>query len=280
MGKSTLIRSLVKMYTGQNLTDTTGPITVVAGKKRRFTFLECPNDLCGMIDAAKVADLVLLMVDASYGFEMETFEFLNVLQLHGFPKVMGVLTHMDGMNVNKSLQKTKKQLKQRFWTEVYQGAKLFDLTGVINNKYPKSEIKRMTLFINRMKFRPLVWRNTHPYVLVRRNSGCGYLFFFCSQNIVFTLSYYIGQVDRVEDVTHTKLVAENPKCDREVVLYGYVRGTHLKPHTRIHIIGAGDFNMAEITALPDPCPLPEQIERRYVAQCCFMDRARLLTFVK
>src|SRR3546814_8832384 len=65
-----------------------------------------------------------------------------------------------------SEQETKKQLKQRFWTEVYQGAKLFDLTGVINNKYPKTEIKRITLFISRMKFRPLVWRNTHPYVLV------------------------------------------------------------------------------------------------------------------
>ena len=101
------------MYTGQNLTDTTGPITVVAGKKKRLTFLECPNDLCGMIDAAKVADLVLLLVDASYGFEMETFEFLNVLQLHGFPKVMGVLTHMDGYNVNKGLQVRLSQMKHR-----------------------------------------------------------------------------------------------------------------------------------------------------------------------
>ena len=31
--------------------------------------------------AAKVADLVLLMVDGSFGFEMETFEFLNMLQV-------------------------------------------------------------------------------------------------------------------------------------------------------------------------------------------------------
>lgn len=50
----------------------------------------------GMIDAAKYADLVLLLVDGGFGFEMETFEFLNLLQVHGFPKVMGVLTHLDG----------------------------------------------------------------------------------------------------------------------------------------------------------------------------------------
>ena len=35
------------------------------------------------IDAAKFADLVLLLVDGSFGFEMETFEFLNILQVSG-----------------------------------------------------------------------------------------------------------------------------------------------------------------------------------------------------
>ena len=31
---------------------------------------------------AKVADVVIMMVDASYGFEMETFEFLNMALVH------------------------------------------------------------------------------------------------------------------------------------------------------------------------------------------------------
>jgi ribosome biogenesis protein BMS1 len=123
-GKSTLIRSLVKIYTGQNLSDTVGPITVVAGRKRRVTFFECPLDILSMTDLSKTADLVLLMIDASYGFEMETFEFLNQLQLHGFPKVMGILTNLDKFKANKSLQATKKALKHRFWTEIYKGAKV------------------------------------------------------------------------------------------------------------------------------------------------------------
>ena len=63
---------------------------------------------------------VLLLVDASFGFEMETFEFLNILQAHGFPKVMGVLTHLDMFKNQKALKKIKKALKQRFWTEVQQ----------------------------------------------------------------------------------------------------------------------------------------------------------------
>lgn len=47
VGKSTLIRCLVKHYARQALGQVLGPITVVAGKKRRVTFVECPSDLCG-----------------------------------------------------------------------------------------------------------------------------------------------------------------------------------------------------------------------------------------
>lgn len=113
VGKSTLISCLIKHYTRQAVGAVVGPITVVSGKKRRLTLLECPNDLCAMIDAAKVADLVLLVIDAAFGFEMETFEFLMLLQQHGLPKVMGVLTHLDGLRDNKQVKATKKALKHR-----------------------------------------------------------------------------------------------------------------------------------------------------------------------
>jgi len=154
--QSTLIRSLVKMYTNHNLTTVTGPITVVTGKQRRITLFECPNETAAMLDCAKIADLVLLCVDAKFGFEMETFEFLNVLQTHGFPKVMGVFTHLDQFRTTKNLRKTKKLLKHRFWTEIYQGAKMHYFSGVINGKYLKNEVKQLTMFISRVKVRRIV----------------------------------------------------------------------------------------------------------------------------
>jgi ribosome biogenesis protein BMS1 len=101
--------------------------------------------------------------------------------------------------------------------------------GVVNNKYRKHEVKRLSLYISRIKFRPLIWRNTHPYVVA----------------------------DRVEDVTTVaRINEEGAQCDRDVTLYGYVRGSHLKASMKIHLIGAGDFEIASISALPDPCPLP------------------------
>lgn len=94
----------------------------------------------------------------------------------------------------------------------------------------KNEVKQLTLFISRVKYRPLIWRNTHPYVLV----------------------------DRHEDITHPNTIADDSTCDRSVTFYGYVRGTHLRPGQTVHLIGAGDYKMSEVGALHDPCPLPDQ----------------------
>ncbi|KCV71510.1 hypothetical protein H696_02454 [Fonticula alba] len=234
VGKTTLIKSLVKKYTKQNLREVNGPITVVSGKSRRLTFFECGNDMNSMIDCAKTADLVLLMVDASFGFEMETFEFLNLCQTHGFPRIMGVLTHLDGFADDKSLRKHKKRLKQRFWTEIYEGAKLFYLSGLLNGRYPKMEVNNLSRFISVMKFRPLIWRNSHSHVVA----------------------------DRMEDITQPHLIERDVHCDRTVALYGYVRGTNLKSHQKVHLPGVGDFAIKEVSALEDPCPLPDKVAKR------------------
>uniref|UniRef100_A0A8D3E317 Bms1-type G domain-containing protein n=1 Tax=Scophthalmus maximus TaxID=52904 RepID=A0A8D3E317_SCOMX len=234
VGKSTLIRCLIKNFTRQKLGDICGPVTIVSGKKRRLTFMECNNDINTMIDLAKVADLVLMLIDASFGFEMETFEFLNICQVHGFPRIMGVLTHLDSFKNNKTLRKTKKNLKHRFWTEVYQGAKLFYLSGMVYGEYQIQEVKNLGRFISVMKFRPLVWQTSHPYVLV----------------------------DRMEDLTDPERVRTEPKCDRTVSLYGYLRGTNLKNKGQVHVPGVGDFQVADVNFLPDPCPLPDAQKKR------------------
>ena len=44
VGKTTLIKSLVKRYTKQTISSPQGPITLVTSKRRRLTFIECPSD--------------------------------------------------------------------------------------------------------------------------------------------------------------------------------------------------------------------------------------------
>ncbi|KAF2713113.1 DUF663-domain-containing protein [Pleomassaria siparia CBS 279.74] len=232
VGKTTLIKSLIRRYTKQTLSAPSGPLTVVTSKRRRLTFMECPADsLASMIDIAKVVDIVLLMIDGNYGFEMETMEFLNVLSSSGMPgNVFGILTHLDLFKKQDTLKLQKKRLKHRFWSELYQGAKLFYLSGVVNGRYPDREVLNLSRFLSVMKNpRPLVWRNSHPYCLA----------------------------DRFLDITPPTDIEEDPKCDRTIALYGYLRGTNFPAHgSRVHIPGVGDLSVSSTEALPDPCPTP------------------------
>ena len=98
----------------------------------------------------------------------------------------------------------------------------------------------------------------------------------------------------IEDVTDPELKRRDPKCNRKCILYGYVRGTYLKPgslllfvvnhnhnllfvfshtcththtHTHtynahntgipVHVPGCGDQTLGRVTLLDDPCPGPD-----------------------
>lgn len=222
-GKTTLIRSLVKLYTRYNLREDEepGPVTIVLGKEKRITLVECPNDMNSMIDLGKIADVVLLTMDASFGLETSTFEFLTVLQTHGFCKVAGVLCKLDSMKTNKALQKTKKALKHRFWADVYQGAKVFGMSGVLKSgKYPKNETQQLGLWLQRQKMRPLKWRNSHSYALCDR-------------------------IDRTPQGTW---------------FYGWLRGARHNQRSRLHIPGVGDFDPEKLDVLPDPLPSFQELK--------------------
>ncbi|KAK0715647.1 hypothetical protein B0H67DRAFT_601151 [Lasiosphaeris hirsuta] len=231
VGKTTLLKSLIRRYAKETISDPVGPITIVTSKKQRLTFLECPNELEAMVDIAKVADIVLLMIDGNYGFEMETMEFLNVLAATGMPgNVFGVLTHLDLFHKPQALKDAKKRLKHRLWSELYNGAHLFFLSGVLNGRYPDREIHNLSRFLSVMKNpRPLVWRNTHPYTVI----------------------------DNYRDITHPTKIEEDDKCDRTIELSGYLRGTNFAAEgQRVHIPGLGDYTISAMETLPDPCPTP------------------------
>ncbi|KAI0198924.1 GTP binding protein Bms1 [Astrocystis sublimbata] len=234
VGKTTLLKSLVKRYTKETITDPTGPITVVTSRKQRLTFVECPAELTAMVDMAKIADVVILLIDGNFGFEMETMEFLNILSATGMPgNVFSVLTHLDLFRKPQHLKDAKKTLKHRLWSELYQGAHLFYLSGVINGRYPDREIHNLSRFLSVMKNpRPLIWKNAHSYILG----------------------------DSLRDLTHPSQIEEDAKCDRSVAIYGYLRGgvNFSLDNQKVHIPGVGDFSVKRCEALPDPCPSPAQ----------------------
>lgn len=191
-----------------------------------MTFIECPNDISAMIDLSKIADIALIMIDSSVGYEMETFEFLGLLKNHGFTSVMGVLTQMDKFRVNKSLNKLKKQIKKRFIKEATDKAKLFYLFGIKNGLYVKMQMHNLARYLKVIKPNEIGFRQNHPYVYADRF-----------------------------DITFSNNSSNDPEEDVMVSFFGYVRGNNFNKNSLVHINGLGDYNLDFIQKNDDPCPV-------------------------
>ena len=50
-------------------------------------------------------------------------------------------------------------------------------------------------------------------------------------------------IPSVQDITPRETVRQAPKCDRDVTLYGFLRGTNMKPGARVHVAGVGDYTI-------------------------------------
>jgi len=59
----------------------------------------------------------------------ETFDFLNILLVHGFPKVMGVLKHIDKL---KDAKRLRKKIEESFLET--DRAKIFSLSDIVCEK--------------------------------------------------------------------------------------------------------------------------------------------------
>ena len=82
-----------------------------------------------------------------------------------------------------------------------------------HRRYPKAEVSNLARFVAVMNFRPLIWRNTHPSVLV----------------------------DRVLDATPSEGFHQGAQYHpRQIVLFGYVRGSFLRLGMRVHVRMAQD----------------------------------------
>ena len=231
-GKTTLIKSLVKYYTNQNITSFKGSITVRNSKNQRLTFIECPNDISSLDDCSKIVDVAILLIDARVGFEMETFEFISLLKNHGFTQIMGVITHMDDFRQNKSLSKYKKQIKKRFMKDATDRSKLFYLFGIKNNLYIKLQLHTMARYLKVIKPNQPGFRINHPYI-------------FCDR---YDINFSKTNITNKEN-------PEEKNDDVIVSLFGYVRGNHLNKNSLIYINGLGEYNIDFAEKMDDPCPI-------------------------
>ncbi|OAG29791.1 ribosome biogenesis protein BMS1 [Nematocida sp. ERTm5] len=236
-GKTLFMNSIVRCYTKQKIQKINGIVTLMAAKSKRLSFYECPADLPTMADTSKVADLVILIIDAVVGLEIETFEMLNLLRTHGFPKIMCVVTKVDMIEGGVSKQRSVvKKMKKRLWTEVCNGIKVIPMSKVVGGRYLDRDIIKASRYITQMKYRPFMWRSTHPYIVADQ---------------------------LLEEENKGDLNISVPSGMKLFSLTGYVRGgIALKKSAVFHLPGIGDYSAESITVVNDPCPLTNEQKKK------------------
>lgn len=149
-----------------------------------------------------------MVIDASYGIEMKTSEFLHIAAAHGMPKGMGILTYHDDIRDGEQVRQAKTSFKDRIEAEIDDGGKVFDLSGITTSgEYRNREVLTLACSISITEYPNIRWHADHPYVLA----------------------------DRVENITPKTLPSH---ANRSVVSYGYVQGSPLRltsGNWRIHL---------------------------------------------
>jgi len=110
---------------------------------------------------------------------------------------------------------------------------MFYFTRPHNGHYPYQEVTNLARFISVARIHSIAWLAALPYVLC----------------------------ERIEDLTDPEVVRREldsgQASTRKVALFGWVRGSELREKgAPVHIAGVGDFNLVNVKALDDPCPLP------------------------
>eukprot|EP00917_Polyrhabdina_sp_WS-2016_P002590 GHVP01005594.1.p1 GENE.GHVP01005594.1~~GHVP01005594.1.p1 ORF type:complete len:830 (+),score=184.57 GHVP01005594.1:66-2555(+) len=215
-GKSTLLRSLIKRFTKQTPKNISGPVTVITDKSHRVTLLECKPDLTSMIDASKIADLVIFTIDITVGIQTEVLEFAALLKAHGMPKSFLVITNTDNILKNEKRKEPIKKIKETFIRNIGPVTKPVLLKGLEKTTYKENDLLILARNIIASKPFNLTWKNTHGHI--------------CA--------------DKLDNESN------------EISFYGYLRGCPLRESDSVCIPGIGDFTIKTLSKIQDPCPLP------------------------
>ncbi|CAM9413488.1 unnamed protein product [Discosporangium mesarthrocarpum] len=207
--------------------------------KQRFTFVTPDRDLQSVLEFAKVADLLLVVLPVGDGQEgcvdEEGEMMLTSLKAMGLSSVVGLVQGLD------LLKNGKQQSEMRKWAQRFFDTEFAGLAKVVDSSNPAQVLRALTT----TPARTIHWRSIRSYMLAD------------SAEIIPPRS---GEKDCMEedDVgdSHGPGGGSNEwRGSCTLRLRGYIRGRPLGVNQLVHLCDAGTFRMRRIYSCPEPCPL-------------------------
>ncbi|CAM9533403.1 unnamed protein product, partial [Choristocarpus tenellus] len=205
--------------------------------KQRFTFLTPDRDAQSVLEFAKVADLLLVVLPLQGGKEdcvdEEGEMMLSTLKAMGLPAVVGLMQGLDRLGQQEGKGK-RHQVEMRKWGQRFFDTEFAGLAKVVDASNPVQVLRALTT----TPARTVHWRSMRSYMLADR-----------AEEVISSSS---GNGDDCDDNMGT---ADNTCTVR---LRGYIRGRPLGVNQLIHLRDAGAFRLRQIRAAMEPCPLKLQ----------------------
>jgi len=197
--------------------------------RQRFTLLTPPsNDITAVLDAAKVCDVLVVVVEASVDASTFTnntgIDTLCCLRAQGLPNVVGV--QLDVASIPAKQRATAKKLGLRFFeSELGANSKVVDVD--------RTQVSRSSVLLSRVLSettgKDLTFRRHRSYLLA---DTCAF------------------RPSTLDDGT----VVHNTTA-KDLHVSGYVRGAPLHVNALVHLTGIGTYRLRRLAHAQDPSPL-------------------------
>eukprot|EP01116_Phalansterium_solitarium_P025551 TRINITY_DN9827_c0_g1_i1.p1 TRINITY_DN9827_c0_g1~~TRINITY_DN9827_c0_g1_i1.p1 ORF type:complete len:868 (+),score=304.71 TRINITY_DN9827_c0_g1_i1:66-2669(+) len=195
----------------------TSATVVLPAWKQRVTLIRAPEDLNGILDLCKVAD-VLLCVVSGQGLSARGERVVSSIKAQGLPTVIGVMQGLKNITNAKLQKQARKDLAQEFETRFADDTRAVALDG-------PQDVTQLIRFMANTRLRAVPWRDARPYVLADR-------------------------------VSFAPTDAANPQSAGTLAVSGYLRGGRpLSVNGLVHIPDFGDFQLKQVDEMSDPNPL-------------------------
>eukprot|EP00941_MAST-03F_sp_MAST-3F-sp1_P006301 g6301.t1 len=196
-----------------------GHATIHSSKlKSRFTVLPVVRSVAAVLDAAKAADVLLVVLPAQHGQEhcidQLADDCISALRSQGLPTVICLTTGLKQLPPKRAAE-MRRYGQRLFKTEFGEDVKILE----------EGNYFQVLRALADARLKQMKWRSVRPYI--------------AADNLE-TVSEGIDNTSGEEMVT--------------VRMSGYLRGAAMTPNQLVHITDVGTFKLRQISTPSDPCP--------------------------
>lgn len=189
--------------------------------KQRMLFIDPPRDVMAVLDVVKCADVVVCVLGAGASLEEPAFDEQGYRLLSAL-RAQGMPSVVGAVcgGGDAGMLSAKKAAAGRKFVERYFTSEFAEAR--LCSAGSEEEVKALVRALSSTTPKDLAWRSDRGYLMAQE--------------------------------------ASYSDADGVLCLRGYLRGPGLRCKHLVHLTGHGDFSVARVVALPDPCPA--QAERR------------------